>query len=213
MSTLYFLEEACKCFQHLFDSKRKTEIISSFINSMCLSFLFFVFLLSFWSTERVRWWRDTAPWIIQVYVLCHRYFMCIYHDCSTLVYLSSSKMICMVWLMFCPCFPSRWWRKIFPNTCNRPTEDSLLTRWSSLPFAPFSGSPRTDGHSLLPPRTSDGFLINPRGGQRRPDENGVQTSWEDYQACVHSLLRRERETIPKTMKQWSLLVEYSALFS
>lgn len=42
---------------------------------------------------------------------------------------------------------------------------------------PFSAIPSTGGCILVPPQTSDGLFKNPRGGQDRPDENGVQTYW------------------------------------
>lgn len=80
--------------------------------------------------------------------------------------------------------------------------DASLTDPLSVLLAPFSASPSTSGYSLVPPQTSDGLFINPHGGQSRPDENGVQTSWEDYQACIHLVLWREGEWIPKWISRF-----------
>ncbi len=67
----------------------------------------------------------------------------------------------------------------------------LISLLSSL------NSPKTCGYSFGRPQTSDGLFINLLGGQSRPDENGVQTSWDKSKDCIYLVFWREGERIPK----------------
>lgn len=46
---------------------------------------------------------------------------------------------------------------------------------------------------LVPPQISDGLFTNPHGGQSRPDENGVQTSWAHQSLHSSGSLERRRK--------------------
>lgn len=61
-----------KAVQEAFYSESKTKEIIYLFLCLFFDFEFLLFLFSFWSTGKAKWWRDTDLSTIQVYVHCSK---------------------------------------------------------------------------------------------------------------------------------------------